>query len=509
MLIRRTSLKTAWIYGFIYGAISYGLFSNWLANFNPYTIYLGLPVFGVILALVFELMRAASRLFPDRDFHAMALVWLIYEFLKTKGFLGYPYGIIGYTQWNVGVLIQSASFGGVWWVSLLCVTASTLIAYLVRLFLDPKERKGGVLCVISRFWKERLILTSAFFALMGFTVVYGIVRLNVGDGKCTEVSLACIQNNTDSNKYGFEVYLRDVEKLKELSEKALEENPKLDFIIWPETAVVPPFVYNYQSRSEPKRYAMVCDLVDFMSVTDSCFVFGNQSTVDNGGEYMDDYNSVLVFDTRRKNVNPPVPETYYKIHLVPFTEYFPYDRLFPWLYDKLLMGDTHLWTPGTEAKVFNERGISFSTPICFEDTFGSLCRTFVKNGARCFFNLSNDSWSGSANCQMQHLSMAVFRSVENAVPTARATASGATCLIDSRGRISGTLEFFKADYLSGSISVPDEYSPTAYNALGDWLPVLEIILAAASLVYGIVRLIYRQKKAGRATLKNRGKRGRM
>ena len=506
--ISRSKPRNVWCYGLLYGALSYGLLSYWMAGYSFVALCVCLPAFALIMAVVFELMCAASRLYPEKKFYMMALVWLVYEFLKVKGFLGYPYGIIGYTQWKNVLLLQSSSIGGVWWISAVCVFCSSIVAAFVDLFLSvtrgeakkEKPKKGvppkndakknaankNVQSVLNLFWRKEGVFVSVFGVLLLFSIVYGAVRLNQGDGETKRVRTLCVQNNTDSNKYGFEVYRRDVSVLKSLTEDALSKNGGVDFVVWPETAVVPPFMYNYENPVEPNRHAMVLDLLDFMQKSDSCFVFGNQTTVDNGGEFSDDYNSVLVFDSRRGNVEPPNPERYYKIHLVPFTEYFPYGKIFPHLYEKLLDGDSHLWTPGTEYKVFDERGIRFSTPICFEDTFGNLCREFVKNGAVCLFNLSNDSWSKSLPCQFQHLSMAVFRSSENAVPSVRSTASGVTCSIDSRGRVVSMVDCFEKKYLVADMDVQENYAPTFYNRFGDWLPILE---TAALVVLVVLRLI--------------------
>lgn len=101
-----------------------------------------------------------------------------------------------------------------------------------------------------------------------------------------------------------------------------------------------------------------------------------------------------------------------------------------------------------DGKVFN-----FSSPICFEDTFGSDLKKFYKKGARAFVNLSNDAWSKSKRCQVQHLKMAVFRSVENHVPSVRSSASGETCIISSTGKIVARSESFRKNYVTGEIPV--------------------------------------------------------
>ena len=249
---------------------------------------------------------------------------------------------------------------------------------------------------------------------------------------------------------------------------------------------------HYSNGEQDERYDLIKKLLLFIKDTGKCFVIGNQRSVDNGGLYSDDYNSCLVFDSMLENVIPPEPLVYAKNHLVPFTEYFPYEKAFPSLYEKLLDGDTHLWTPGHEKTVFDLRNVKFSTPICFEDSFGNLCRSFVNNGAECLFNLSNDSWSGKRFCQKQHLSMAVFRSVENEVPSARSTASGVTCFIDLRGRIVDEVEQFCEDYAFYNIEIPMKKNQTPYTRFGDWLPIFEIILLCLIILFNFLRYIIKK-----------------
>jgi apolipoprotein N-acyltransferase len=175
-----------------------------------------------------------------------------------------------------------------------------------------------------------------------------------------------------------------------------------------------------------------------------------------------DYNAAILFEGRE------IRTIYRKLHLVPFTEHFPYERQLPIIYRALRNADTHFWEKGNEVTVFDISGVKFSTPICFEDTFGYISRDFVKNGAELIVNLSNDAWSNSLSCQMQHLSMAVFRTVENRRSMVRSTSSGQTCAIDPNGRILVMAEPFTEAWLSAEVPVLN--SPlTFYTRHGDYL----------------------------------------
>lgn len=478
--------KTAFLWGFFYGALSYSLLCYWLFFYSPVALCAVLVCYGLILALVVELCVLLRRIFCNTFFYIIALLWCVYEFLKTRGFLGFSYGIMGYSQWKWILGLQSASLGGVWLLSALCVFCSAILA-------DFLYRLGHVSAGKSTMQKIRSSLCSIFLPglcwLCAFSsiFVYGFFETHKKEsGTVKTVSVLCVQNNTDSNKYGLDVYKRDVARLVSLTKTGLTEHPATDFVLWPETAVVPPIVWNYETQRDAERLTLVHQLLSFMQEAGACFVLGNQMSVENESPYTDDYNATLVFDAEVGNIIPPRPATYAKIHLVPLSEYFPYQSIAPHLYKLLLGGETHLWTPGTEKTVFSFRGIPFCTPICFEDSFGALCRDFVQKGARCFFMVSNDSWSQTESCQVQHLAMAVFRCAENRIPAARSTASGVTCFIDKHGRVLSPLPMFTEATAWGSVEISEGTEKSAYTIAGDWLPLVELFIFVLCIAYKLV-----------------------
>lgn len=495
--IRYSSISFSFFSGLLYGSLSYGFLFSWIGTYSSYAMIIGVIAFSLLFGLLFIALKASDLFFKNVSFYIMALLWCIFEYLKTKGFLGFSYGILGYALWKSPLLIQCAKFGGVWLLSALCAFTSAVSASFLSAIYDAfpalpssfSKKISAILYILKKRFLPVFILLIISFAAI---VLFGFHSINKTQGPLRKIPVLCVQNNTDSNKYGIGVYIKDVSKLISLTQDGLREHPETSIVIWPETAVVPPIEMHYSNGREDDRYDMIESLLEFVQETGKCFVIGNQRSVDGEGPYPDDFNACLVFDSKLENVIPPKPQVYAKNHLVPFTEYFPYDKAFPALYEKLLDGDTHLWTPGQEKTVFNLRGINFSTPICFEDTFGNLCRSFVNNGADCLFNLSNDSWSAKRFCQKQHLSMAVFRSVENEVPSARSTASGVTCFIDSKGRITNEAEQFCEAYLFHEVEVPMQKNQTFYTRFGDWIPILEITLLLIMLSFKMIRLMIKK-----------------
>ena len=71
-------------------------------------------------------------MFPRRGYLVQWVIWLAYEYLRTKGYLGYSYGITGYSQWRMIPLIQIANLFGVWGVSALVVFPSAWLAAVLK-----------------------------------------------------------------------------------------------------------------------------------------------------------------------------------------------------------------------------------------------------------------------------------------------------------------------------------------------------------------------------------------
>ena len=444
-LVEYSSRKFVWLYGGLYGVFSYFFYIIWLFKYSSIAMIAVCVLYFFIWAFLFLVLKICYQKGGKFSGLLMWAVLIIYEYLKTKGFFGFSYGVNGYNQWKNIYLIQISDIFGVFGVSALLNLCSVVIWSVCGNFIKWKNGKNS--CKVS---KNSILELCFFTAFLMFSYAYGFSRIKHTDSiacNSKKIKVVAVQNNTDPWKDSFEDYKTDVENLIELTEQALEKNPDTSFVIWPETAVVPSIMNNYYLFHEEKRYDLVTSLLEYINSKNCAFVIGNSGYTEEG-----DFNSSLIF-LPGQNVIPPNPLKYDKMHLVPFAEYFPFEKKFSSLKNYLLDNGSHFWTPGKESSVFTFEGLSFSTPICFEDTFGKDCKLFYKNGARAFFNMSNDAWACSLRCQMQHLQMAVFRSVENHVPSVRSTASGFTCIIDSCGRIVEASEPFEKNYVAGQIPI--------------------------------------------------------
>ena len=496
LLVRFVSWKTVWLLGIAYGVGAYCLFTYWLATFHPLGIFVISFMYGLYLMVAFPLLKGAASLFPKWGWLVQGVVWCAYDFVKTLGFSGFHYGVLAYSHWRWTPLIQIVDVVGIWGLDALITftsawfTAVIVDAYRNRAVEGCGCRLKALVRALPAACRGHWISGCCWLVVFAGVLVYGFVS-PVDYSQEPQVEVALIQQNSDPWVGGMTAYQRDLKTLMRLSDQALAQNPQVDFVVWPETAFVPRITWHYQHRYERDKFQLVQELLQYLDRAPVPFVIGNDHGVDGVGNRILDYNAVLLFKPG-ENTLPPTPDIYSKMKLVPFTEYFPFDKQFPQLYQMLLNGDTHMWEPGVEPVVFEVDGLRFSTPICFEDTFGFVGRRFVNAGAQAFVNLSNDAWSKSLACQYQHLSMAVFRSVENRVPTVRSTTTGQTCIIDPNGRILAMAEPFVETYLVGSIPVLDKTEKTVYTRLGDYVGVIFALAAILLLLAGLLARMLRK-----------------
>jgi apolipoprotein N-acyltransferase len=493
-VIRRSSFGICFFWGAFYGYAAYGLFNYWLSVFHPLAGLIVGSIYLVYLALLFPLLRLAVVVFPRRGYIVQWLIWMAFEYLRCQGFLAYSYGVTGYSQWNVLPVIQIADIAGVWGVSALVVFPSAALAAASGgAALKLKKQYTAIKAFFRREWLPALI----WLVLLAASLVYGFVSPIDYTG-ARKVKIALIQHNTDpwlparapTFAQELEEFRNDFRILCRLSDEALAANPDTDLVVWSETAFVPRIYWHMTIRDDMNSWALVKELFDYLERKNIPFVIGNDDarrdpSINPVWDHRIDYNSAMLFEGSQ------IKTIYRKLHLVPFTENFPYEKQLPWIYNALINADTHFWEKGKEATVFEAAGVRFSTPICFEDTFGYLSRNFVLNGAELIVNMSNDAWSASVPAQMQHLSMAVFRALENRRSMVRSTASGQTCAVDPNGKILAMAEPFTESYLNAEVPVVTPLS--LYTRFGDYLGITFTWAAFLVLIAGLIRYIIQKR----------------
>lgn len=377
--------------------------------------------------------------------------WVVLELGRTYLLTGFPWLLLGYSQYRVLPLIQIADITGVYGLSFLIVLVNTAI------FLLIEDRR-------------RLLPPLIALAAAGAVLAYGMHRLDRPEGPGT-FRVSVIQGNIEQDRKWDPAYQRSVINTYErLTRLALRNRP--DLVIWPETAL--PF---YFGSKEPPSPAFSEDLKRFVRSS------GIEMIVGSALHEVRDHRQVLRNAAVFLDGEGGVDDNYAKHHLVPFGEYVPLKNGPLFFMDKLVQ-PAGVFEPGREYTVVGirsaatGRNVPVSTVICYEIIFPGHVRRFVNDGTTVITTITNDAWFGRTAAPSQHFAMAVLRAVENRVPVARAANTGISGFIDAKGRILAASDIFTEAALTCELA-PRTGPKTFYTRYGDvfaWLCVLATIV---------------------------------
>ncbi len=508
-LIKKSFLKNSWFYSGLYGTLCVCLYAYWLYNYDPLCLYIAIPIGFLATAILGLALKSIEKLFVKNAWLIQFLLLCSFEYLRTLGFLGIHYGLAAYTQWKFNSLIQISSVTGVFGLNAIVIFSSVIIftfiskiedkKYFMHKMISDDEHYEGATYINyvsenSKSLKKAslkipIIAFSIWALLLIGIIVQGTIKLNKNQDYETITAVA-VQHADDPDSNGMENFSESLHTLMNLTDEAFEMNSQIKLVIWPETAIVPSILYHYNQEGNSDRKKLVTYVLEYFNKHDASFIIGNQhiEVKETTGEKIY-YNSALLFD--KDCLFPPKPQLYNKIHLVPFSETFPYQKYFPHIYKAILEKQKFFSEPGDQIKLLNTRGLDIYTPICFENTFPDLCRKACKKGARALVCLVNDSWSKSQSCQYQHLAMAKFRAVENHVPLAISAVSGQTAFIDPNGQIMAmALPFTKSYVICDFPILKKGQNPCLYNKIGDLCGYgFAFLLLLALLIRCIIAII--------------------
>lgn len=459
LLVGRLSVKKSFLWGAAHGALSYFCLCWWVSAFGAAALSFVCALLAFYTAAMFFLISFSDYIFPLRLARFFwifrALIVLSVEFLRSRGVLGFSYGIIGYSQWRNPALLRLSSFFGVMGVTCLILLTSSFVAKII----SDRNLRGNLRGIIVFALVFAGILISHRFA--GSRSPKKIART---------FPVALIQNASSAKSSGIDDYERDVIVLKRLSDEALLQNPGTTLVVWPETAVVPDIILHSGNDADGSRHELAESLTAYFKSRGSAFLIGNNH-LDAAGEH----NSALYFPAGSGNVS-----VYNKIHLVPFAEFWPAFLDFG-MFDRIKSSiGCDFFVAGEEVRVFELDGLRFGTPICFEDSFPDLLGQMRRMGASFFVNISDDAWAMSCAAQKMHLTMSVFRCAEFRTPMVRSAVDGKTCVIDSDGKILSSIESGEDAFLCWELDVPEE-SFSLYFLIGD-APARLIVLFVLSFL---------------------------
>lgn len=402
-----------------------------------------------------------------------AALWVALEMLVVRLFTGFPWNLLGASQYQMVPLVQIASVTGIYGVSFLIVWVSlSLLSAGLMVVLRPTTRS---------VWAGEVLLPVLVVALVFNFGLRRTIRQSPPD---RTLNVTLIQPSIPQTLIWDTS--RDLDRFHELihlSERALTN--RTDLLVWPEAAV-PSF-----ARWNTNLYSAITNLVRQHHVW---LILGSDDlgrpASPAGPDDYEYYNASFLVSPDGEFI-----ARYRKRNLVVFGEYIPLVRWLPFV--KWFTPIEGGFTPGAGPVPFvlTRPRANVSPLICFEDTFPGTAREAADDDTDFLVNLTNNGWFGESAAQWQHAAAALFRAVENGLPLVRCSNNGLTGWVDAQGRL---CEVFRDD--RGTIYGPGflttqipllgpgvKRAPTFYNQHGDWFGWACVGIAASMVIIRILR----------------------
>ncbi len=478
-----------WTAGFVYWAATL----HWLRLPHPATS-IGWLALAFYLAFYTPLIVAAARALDKRFGVGVVLglptAWIAADQARAYVFTGLSMSSLAHSQYRVPEVIQCADLAGEFGVTFLMVVAGSAAA-----------RAWPVFGLRGSF---RWLIVA--LAVVGAMYAYGVWRLPREPlrGKSLRgksLRIALVQGSITSEvKHDPAKPPLIYEHYDRLTRAALDVDPAIRLVVWPETMFPYPWLEVADDASPPageswtkaqvrENAEIFRRWVDVSVRTWQRPALLGIPAVEFGRGATRSYNSALFVaaDGRPQG-------RYDKRHRVLFGEYVPLADRIPWLYR--LTPLTGGIAAGEKAETFEVDGVRLAPNICYESALARVVRRQVVELADAgrdpdvLVNLTNDSWfRGSSELQL-HLACGVFRAVECRKPFVAAANTGISAHIDPYGRIVQEGAPLAAGVLTAEVVVPPALG-SPYLRYGDWLANLALIAAAA----GIFPLALRRRQA--------------
>ncbi|MDI6772476.1 MAG: apolipoprotein N-acyltransferase [bacterium] len=439
LAIRDLSPTQSFRYGLLAGLLGFGLLLGWIRIF-------GLPAWGLltaVLALYLGSFAAGTSLLargrPGALLWAAPLTWVAVELARSVGPLGFPWGLLGLTQYRTPAVLGLASVVGVYGISGLVALVNAAVAGALshrRIDRGSSATAGAVALVVA-------------VALASAAVSAGAVR--EGARRAEHSTVAVVQPNVSPRQGGGPLNAAQIIAglLRQTGEA---RSAGAEIIVYPETAVPADL-----GEAPELRAAIAHGAAGALVVA--------------GATLRGPRNGAVVLDTQGEPLG-----TYYKQRLVPF-------------------GEAGV-VPGVDAQPVRTPEGTIGLVICYESAFPFMVRSTVAGGADLITVLTNDGWFGRGAGPPQHAAHAVVRAVETGRSVARAANTGSSMLIGPDGTVLRSLPLDTAGVLVASLPVGGPATP---YVLWGWLvaPAAAAVWVMAAAPIGIAALRRRPAAAWR------------
>ena len=464
---------TGWWFGF--GYFVAGLY--WIG----YAFLVDAPTFGWLLPIAVIGLPALLAFFTAFGTALARILWTpgatrilalgvaltAAEWLRGHLMTGFPWNAFGYALASPLALAQSASIFGIWGLTLIAIVVFASPAALT----DEREE--------TRWAWLPLVLAMAVLAGLGG---FGALRLSRTPTRLVDgVHLRVMQPNVQQDiRFNYAAKQEVMKRYIALSDRAAGPQApgigEVTHLIWPESA------FPFFLAREPDALEQIAQLLRHGTVliTGAVRLAEPVNPTDPGV-----FNSIYVI-----NHDGSILGVYDKVHLVPFGEYLPFQRILETLGLRQLTKIRGGFLAGDRRRLITVPGAPPALPlICYEIIFAGDA---VPQGQRpgWIVNVTNDGWFGISSGPYQHLQQARVRAIEEGLPLVRAANTGISAVVDPLGRIVNALPLGQEGVIDSPL--PRALPAPIYARAGDGPAA--VMLAIAFLLVVRRRMLTGRKK---------------
>jgi apolipoprotein N-acyltransferase len=427
----------------------YGGLQTWVAVLINGALIAYLAVFPALFALF---TRRIVMAYGRPALLAAPIVWVATE-LGRSYITSFPWELLGYSQVTVLPIAQLASLFGVYGLSMLVAAVSAALAFAAA---GPRQgpvrympAAGALMMVLAiAVWGSRRVAASEW-TRAGEPIRIGMIQGNVDQAQKWDVKRASAI---------FQEYVN-------LTRQAIREGSQL--VLWPESST--PFLF----EEDLPAAAVVRTLAQQARVP---IVFGSDQIERGHPDRF--FNSAFLV-----RADGTTGGVYRKMHLVPFGEYVPFQRLL--FFAAPLTEQAGTFSPGLNPELLPVDGHRLSVAICYEVVYPDLVRQFVAGGSQLLTTITNDAWFGQTSAPVQHFQQAAMRAIENGRYLVRSANTGISGIVDPYGRVLAQTPIFESAVLVGEARFLR--TSTFFSRHGD-------VLAYASVVATLVLLVVASRR---------------
>ncbi len=384
--------------------------------------------------------------------------WVLFEFMQTWLFSGFPWLFAGYTQID-GPMWMLSTWVGVYGVSWFMLAMIGGLVILLRSYLISRQSSQSV-----SFVRPYVVI---LIFLISVPVLASLLPQAIIEPNKKSLKVALVQPDIAQEKKWDRRYFSDI--IDVLYQQS-RQHWQADLLVWPEGAIP---AYKHQVED------IIVDLNHRAKQTHTDLLLGLPIY---HAEQKISYAAFISLGEYQ--------QSYHKQVLVPFGEYVPLGNLLRGLIEFFNLPMSSFSPATSTQQVMSFEDYQVVPAICYEITYPGIMHDLIADAdassdkAKLLVTVSNDAWFGDSFGPYQHMQMARMRALELGIPLVRSTNDGISAVVDARGNMISKLARYTQDTLAYEVSLLSYQ--TLYRQYG--LLGIYLILAMSLLIFVVSRL---------------------